>query len=40
MDRHPNEPLDSDYAEMAADAAGEAEALEWIEGVVGDLALE
>jgi hypothetical protein len=28
------------YAEMAADEAGEAEALEWIEGLIGDVADE
>lgn len=39
MDGHPNEPLDSACAGMAPDAAREAEALEWIDGVVDDLKL-
>ncbi len=34
------EGLMSAYAEMAADEAAEAEALGWIEGVVGDVADE
>ncbi len=29
---------DAAYAEMAADVEGEREALEWIEGLVGDVA--
>ncbi len=30
--------LEAEYAEMAADTEAEAEALEWIEGVIGDVA--
>jgi hypothetical protein len=32
--------LDQAYAEMAADEAREAEALEWSEGLIGDVADE
>ena len=32
--------LDEDYAAMAADEEREAEALEWSEGVIGDVADE
>jgi predicted CopG family antitoxin len=32
--------LDEAYRQMAADEAREAEALEWIEGVIGDIADE
>ena len=39
-DPSPSEPLDSAYAEMAADERREAEAREWSEGVIGDLALD
>ena len=28
--------LEAGYAEMAADVAAEAEALDWIEGLIGD----
>ena len=31
---------DEEYREMASDEASEAEALEWIEGLVGDVADE
>jgi len=34
------EELHADYAAMAADEAGEADALEWIEGLLGDVATE
>lgn len=34
MTERRRDPLDSDYAEMAADAEREAEALAWIEGVL------
>ena len=30
--------LDAEYAEMAADEQREAEALEWAEGLIGDVA--
>lgn len=30
--------LEAEYRQMAADEASEAEALEWIEGVIGDVA--
>ncbi len=36
MDEPGSNPLDADYPEMAADAEREAEALEWIEGVLLD----
>jgi hypothetical protein len=29
--------LEAGYAEMAADERGEAEALDWIEGLIGDI---
>jgi hypothetical protein len=35
-----SEDLDRGYAEMAADKAAEAEALEWIEVLIGDIADE
>lgn len=35
-----DEDLEAGYRAMARDEAGEAEALEWIEGVVGDVADE
>jgi hypothetical protein len=40
MDGPVSDPLDADYAEMAADAEREAEALEWIEGVLLDPEME
>ena len=36
MDGPESDPLDADYAQMASDAEREAEALEWIEGVLMD----
>jgi hypothetical protein len=37
--RHPvGSDLDQGYSEMAADEAAEREALEWIEGLIGDVA--
>jgi hypothetical protein len=39
--RHPvGSDLDQRYSEMAADEAAEREALEWIEGLIGDVADE
>lgn len=35
-----SDDLERGYAEMAADEAAEAEALEWIEALVGDVADE
>lgn len=35
-----NEELESVYREMARDEAREAEAIEWAEGLVGDVANE
>ena len=32
--------LEAGYAEMAADEPAEAEALDWIEGLIGDIPVE
>jgi hypothetical protein len=36
MEESGSDPLDAEYSEMTADAEREAEALEWIEGLLLD----
>lgn len=37
MNMEDEEELEKSYREMAADVVAEAEALEWIEGTIGDI---